>query len=55
MRQPRIAELERGDYNPRLDTIAKLAWALGTTPDALVADPGGVPPAERVGAVAHRP
>jgi transcriptional regulator with XRE-family HTH domain len=39
MRQPRIAEIEGGDYNPRLDTIAKMAWALGVNGDDLLADP----------------
>lgn len=28
LRQPRIAEIERGDANPRLETIAKIAHAL---------------------------
>jgi DNA-binding XRE family transcriptional regulator len=35
MRQPRIAEIERGEYNPRLDTLAKLAWGLGVAVDEL--------------------
>lgn len=39
VRQPRIAEVERGDANPRLDTLAKLAYALGVPPFALL-DPG---------------
>lgn len=38
MRQPRIAEIERGDYNARLDTVAKLAWALGVGAEVLVAE-----------------
>ncbi len=29
MRQPRIAEIERGDANPRLDTLTRIALALG--------------------------
>lgn len=39
MRQPRIAEIERGDYNARLDTVAKLAWALGIGAESLLAEP----------------
>jgi len=38
VRQPRIAEVERGDANPRLDTLAKLAFALGV-PVAALLDP----------------
>lgn len=38
VRQPRIAEVERGDANPRLDTLAKLARALGV-PVAALLDP----------------
>lgn len=45
MRQPRIAEIESGDYNPRLDTVAKLAWALGVGPDELLVE-RGITPAE---------
>ncbi len=41
MRQPRIAEIERGDYNARLDTVAKLAWALGIGAESLLAEPPG--------------
>jgi transcriptional regulator with XRE-family HTH domain len=29
MRQPRVAELERGDGNPRLETLIRIANALG--------------------------
>ncbi len=36
VRQPRIAEIERGDANPRLDTLAKLARALGVPVAALL-------------------
>lgn len=43
MRQPRIAELERARGNPRLDTIGRIARALGVT----VADLLGGPPARR--------
>ncbi len=31
MRQPRIAEIERADANPTLETLARLARALGLT------------------------
>lgn len=36
VRQPRIAEIERGDANPRLDTIARVAHALGISVSALL-------------------
>jgi transcriptional regulator with XRE-family HTH domain len=36
VRQPRIAEVERGDSNPRLDTLEKLAFALGVPTFALL-------------------
>jgi transcriptional regulator with XRE-family HTH domain len=36
--QPRIAEVERGDANPRLITLAKLAHALGITLPELLED-----------------
>lgn len=39
MRQPRIAEIEAGEYNPRLDTVAKMAHALGVEPADLLAAP----------------
>lgn len=39
MRQPRIAEIERGDANPTLETISRIAHALGLSVDALVRDP----------------
>lgn len=38
VRQPRIAEVERGDANPRLLTLSKLAFALGV-PVAALLDP----------------
>jgi transcriptional regulator with XRE-family HTH domain len=38
VRQPRIAEVERGDANPRLLTLARLAFALGV-PVAALLDP----------------
>jgi transcriptional regulator with XRE-family HTH domain len=34
--QPRIAEIERGDANPRLDTLARLAHALDVPVSALL-------------------
>lgn len=36
--QPRIAEVERGDANPRLVTLAKIAHALGITLSELLED-----------------
>ena len=36
VRQPRIAEVERGDANPRLLTLSKLAYALGVPVFALL-------------------
>ena len=38
VRQPRIAEIERGDANPRLLTLSRLAFALGV-PVAALLDP----------------
>jgi transcriptional regulator with XRE-family HTH domain len=40
VRQPRIAEIERGDANPRLDTLARLSAALRVPLAALLADEG---------------
>lgn len=39
MKQPRIAEIERGDGNPTLLTLARIAAALGVSPDRLLVDP----------------
>jgi DNA-binding XRE family transcriptional regulator len=36
--QPRIAEVERGDANPRLSTLSKIAHALGITLSELLED-----------------
>ena len=36
--QPRIAEIERGDANPRLVTLSKLAYALGVSLSELLVD-----------------
>lgn len=46
MRQPRIADIERGDYNARLDTVGKLAWALGVEAEDLLAEAGDEPARE---------
>lgn len=42
VRQPRIAEIERGDANPQLETVARLAHALGVSADELLTDPCAV-------------
>jgi transcriptional regulator with XRE-family HTH domain len=39
LRQPRIAEIERGDANPRLETIAKVAYALNAEVAELLRNP----------------
>jgi transcriptional regulator with XRE-family HTH domain len=39
MKQPRIAEIERGDGNPTLLTISRIAHALGVTAERLLAAP----------------
>ncbi len=39
MKQPRIAEMERGDANPTLLTISRVAHALGVTADRLLVEP----------------
>lgn len=39
MKQPRIAEIERGDANPRLDTITRVASALRVNSEELLAEP----------------
>ena len=39
MKQPRIAEIERGDGNPTLLTVTRIAIALGVAPDRLLVDP----------------
>jgi len=36
--QPRIAEIEAGDANPRLLTLSRIAHALGITLSELLAD-----------------
>ena len=39
MRQPRIAEIERGDGNPKFETLIRLANAFGVSVSALVSTP----------------
>lgn len=39
MKQPRIAEIERGSANPTLLTLARIAHALGVGADRLIAEP----------------
>jgi transcriptional regulator with XRE-family HTH domain len=48
-----ISGVERGVRNPGLNTIGKLARALGTTPDALLRD-GDVPGSRARGAPKRR-
>lgn len=43
VRQPRIAEIERGDANPRLETLATLARALEVEVADLVRNPVSTP------------
>ena len=52
--QPRIAELEAGDANPRLVTLSKIAHALGVTLAELMTDHQAGPHAERVSAARER-
>ncbi|HEX6039180.1 helix-turn-helix transcriptional regulator [Longimicrobium sp.] len=39
MKQPRIADIERDEANPTLQTISRVAFALGVTADRLLAEP----------------
>lgn len=39
MKQPRVTEIERGNANPTLLTISRIAVALGVTADRLLAEP----------------
>jgi transcriptional regulator with XRE-family HTH domain len=39
MKQPRIAMIERDETNPTLETISRLAYALGVTASRLLAEP----------------
>jgi transcriptional regulator with XRE-family HTH domain len=41
MKQPRIASIERDQTNPTLETISRIACALGVTADRLLAEPDG--------------
>lgn len=43
IKQPRIAEIERGDANPTLLTISRIAQALGVTVDRLLIDSDAEP------------
>jgi transcriptional regulator with XRE-family HTH domain len=54
MKQPRIAEIERGDGNPTLLTISRIAAALGVPADRLLAEPDEAVLAEARSAVAAR-
>ncbi len=46
-RQPNISEIERGDANPRLDTVARLSAALGVTVADLYTEPAAVEASEK--------
>lgn len=48
MRQPAVSKIERGDSNPRLDTLSRLARALGVEVDALFLDPAAVEESPRI-------
>jgi transcriptional regulator with XRE-family HTH domain len=39
MKQPRIADIERDASNPTLQTLSRIAFALGVTADRLLAEP----------------
>ncbi len=39
MKQPRIATIERDETNPTLETISRIAYALGVTASRLLAEP----------------
>ena len=49
--QPRIAKVERGDANPRLITLSKLAHALGVTLSELLVDSLSTPAHARRAAI----
>jgi DNA-binding XRE family transcriptional regulator len=49
MRQPRLAEIERGDANPRLATLTRLAMALGVEPWQLLVPAPPLVPADAAG------
>jgi transcriptional regulator with XRE-family HTH domain len=50
MRQPSISKIERGESNPRLDTIVRIATALGVGVEALFTHPDTEPVGEPAGA-----
>lgn len=39
MKQPRIAQIERDETNPTLETISRIAYALGVTASRLLVEP----------------
>jgi transcriptional regulator with XRE-family HTH domain len=49
MKQPRIAEIERGDANPKLETLTRLAIALGVEPWQLLVPAPPLVPANAAG------
>jgi DNA-binding XRE family transcriptional regulator len=49
MKQPRIAEIERGDANPKLHTLTRLAIALGVEPWQLLVPAPALVPADAAG------
>lgn len=56
MKQPRIAEIESGEANPKLETLARIAAALGVSMGDLFADGESAGRTEtRFSAVASRP
>lgn len=54
MKQPRITEIERGNGNPTLLTISRIAAALGVPADRLLAEPDEAVLTEARSAVAAR-
>ena len=55
MTRTAISPLERGDHMPRLDTVIKLAGALGKEPCELIADYRWHPPTRGPAAGRFRP
>lgn len=55
LRQPRIAEIERGDANPRLETLARVARALGVEVADLLRNPEAAAPRAAREKVKSRP
>lgn len=54
MKQPRIADIERDASNPTLETISRIALALGVSADQLLAEPVEATLATARGAVERR-